>query len=596
MRRLRNSHVFTDIICRHAHGRIRGLPDLALQGKSAQMRDIFAGSHAWATSGKVVCGLIDSMHEMNTGVPDRALEIQTIPGGNSRNASVQRQLEFPDTPSSDRRWSVTVGQTQKAVLECHLNDDGALLRVIGRRPRKWVMTEPPSTEWEIELRVRPPVSIRSTRCFPWPAIMFDPVVEGKEEIDRVFYPGLRMAAYLCFPRPESNAGGEDIAVVRSALREVQRHLRNRLVPSACRAASLFPADSSLRWDIYRFSAHDPTGRIAQLAATCPAALLRAWGLSYCGEALPAALHSLFVSGVRLRTVVDTLVDAWGKANGVGPDALRNQATRVLRAGPRVPLEVIWSPENGPGTVEDIPKDPMDNARWYLVFHEAERMSRHLNAGRQREGYLAFVSRHALGLYDAAETRQPGGGICGLRNLLEALNDYLRFTSRCPGRATNPLRLIEECEEWHRRGVYIGQNISPEQVLDAGSTKGFSVWETSLGKIRFIETVKDLFQESVTMHHCVASYAQMAVNGKVQLFHGDIDGETVTIEISCRSGCLQLGQVKGVANQEPGFRVRNAISHWLLDLQSFISRKNSMQACECEDADIDGSTKQNIQFV
>lgn len=92
----------------------------------------------------------------------------------------------------------------------------------------------------------------------------------------------------------------------------------------------------------------------------------------------------------------------------------------------------------------------------------------------------------------------------------------------------------------------------------------------MGKIRFIETVKDLLDESDAMHHCVASFAWRAVKGEVQLFHGDIDGQAVTIEVTCPSGKPLLGQVKGIANLEPDSRVRNVIASWLIDLNAFIS--------------------------
>ena len=440
---------------------------------------------------------------------------------------------------------------------------------------------PYAVEWEMEIRVRPPVFIKSSRSFPWPVLIFDPVVAGKEELDRVFYPGLRMAAYLSFPRSEENIGGENLTTVRWAFNEIQRHLRGRMVPMAVRAASLFPADGALRWDVYRWSADDRTGRIAQLAETCPAALLRARALTPRGLALPEELQALFVSGVRLRKVVDILVAAWGRS--LGPDALRYQAMRVLRAGHNVPLEVVWSPESGRGCTEDIPKDPDENAIWYLVFHEADRMADTLQEERLRTGYLAFVSRHALALHEIAEKRHPGRGMRGLQTMLEEVNDYLRCGRRYPGRATDPSKLLEECDQWHENQYYIDNDISPEQALDPGPTKGFPVWYTLRGKIRFIPTVKELRDESVKMHHCVASYARPALNGEIQLFHGDIDGEAVTIEITCKPGYPRLVQAKGIANREPGFRVRKVISNWLFDLKTFIARANPAKKVDGKNA-------------
>lgn len=71
-------------------------------------------------------------------------------------------------------------------------------------------------------------------------------------------------------------------------------------------------------------------------------------------------------------------------------------------------------------------------------------------------------------------------------------------------------------------------------------------------VRFLTTVGEVCEEGVRMDHCIATYADQAVNGECYLFHAERDGEWASVEVSPRG--------KVVQSQGPKNR-RNGTSRW-----------------------------------
>lgn len=91
-----------------------------------------------------------------------------------------------------------------------------------------------------------------------------------------------------------------------------------------------------------------------------------------------------------------------------------------------------------------------------------------------------------------------------------------------------------------------------------------------GRSRFVLEI-ELLEWGSRMRHCVASYAAMAVQGKVQIFHGEVGGEPVTIEIAFRNGKPALRQACGIRNARPGPKPMRIIQKWFEDLFLALSR-------------------------
>ncbi|NLI76497.1 MAG: hypothetical protein GX442_08650 [Candidatus Riflebacteria bacterium] len=510
-----------------------------------------------------------------------------IPERDFARSPVPFKWQMPITLTAAEGFSITVGGAEKVILEAHLHDDGARVRLIGRRHRHWGTAEPAAAHWEMVIRLRPPVGIWSSRGFPPPSHLFEAKPPATDPLDRMFAPAWRMAAALCLPKPRSADALESIAAVRAALGRVQEHLRERMVPTARQAACLFPAPGPLRWEVYQMAADDPTGRVAQLAHTCPGVLLLALHQGPCRGRLPPALKALIVSGARLGAVIDQVVTAWSRQ--VVTDAREIEAMRVLviRAGPWVPPDVLWDGRVGNLVPEDIPGNRGDNRIWFVILRQAAGIISGRVSPQWESDFLSFVSRHAGTLYSAAAawdthwvdfppfdpqalSGEQDREVLLLGEMFSELLDYLQFTRRCPGRATNPELLIEDCRTWHAAGRFAQRNLSPDQPLAPGPTKGFPTWLEKEEQVRFLPTVQDLIDESSTMHHCVASHAARAMTGEIQIFHGSFHGEQVTIEITCASGAPVLREAKGIRNVHPSPHAQQGITRWLDALRQFVA--------------------------
>lgn len=57
-------------------------------------------------------------------------------------------------------------------------------------------------------------------------------------------------------------------------------------------------------------------------------------------------------------------------------------------------------------------------------------------------------------------------------------------------------------------------------------------------IKFLDTVEKVFQEGETMHHCIASYAKSALDGKYYLFHIDYSEEKASIMVNNQGKVVQ----------------------------------------------------------
>jgi hypothetical protein len=88
---------------------------------------------------------------------------------------------------------------------------------------------------------------------------------------------------------------------------------------------------------------------------------------------------------------------------------------------------------------------------------------------------------------------------------------------------------------------------------------------SRAEIQFLATVGDIRSEGEHMQHCVASYAEKAVNGGCYLFHVEHEGTTATVEVSPDGRVRQSCGLMNTTNAATEFG-RNALRQWGASLQ------------------------------
>lgn len=134
----------------------------------------------------------------------------------------------------------------------------------------------------------------------------------------------------------------------------------------------------------------------------------------------------------------------------------------------------------------------------------------------------------------------------LREMVQFVGDYPEIH---PG---NLVGLAERSIRWHR-------DLGERQVEQFLQRFGPNT-ETALPPIplpliegvQFLSTLTDLSEEGQKMEHCIASYAERAVQGNCFLFHVDFRGEQASVEVDWFGNVVQAYGPKNV---------KNAASQW-----------------------------------
>lgn len=109
---------------------------------------------------------------------------------------------------------------------------------------------------------------------------------------------------------------------------------------------------------------------------------------------------------------------------------------------------------------------------------------------------------------------------------------------------NLVGLADKAIVWHREE----QEKEKQELLAKyeGSTRLASppVTLPNLSEIKFIATIDDLCQEAVEMQHCIASYAERAIEGDCYLFHIEHNNDLATVQVAPDG---QIVQAHGLRN-------------------------------------------------
>jgi hypothetical protein len=178
---------------------------------------------------------------------------------------------------------------------------------------------------------------------------------------------------------------------------------------------------------------------------------------------------------------------------------------------------------------------------YLAVNMYSRAGNYPNNIRILERSSEAQIRHALRAY-YEHMRNPKQQLRKTNTILSGIQYIFDCGEPHNGSITG---MAEKSFRWHREHRYNENKkyckYSPETLT---AKPAAALPENP--HIKFLPTVKDIFDEGDIMGHCVSSYADSAVNGSCYLFHCEYDGEHATIDMSPDGN---INQARGPHNQD-----------------------------------------------
>jgi hypothetical protein len=178
---------------------------------------------------------------------------------------------------------------------------------------------------------------------------------------------------------------------------------------------------------------------------------------------------------------------------------------------------------------------------YLAVNMYSRVGNYQNNLRILERSSEAQIRHALHAY-YEHMRDPKRQLRKTNIILAGIQYIFDCGEPHNGSITG---LAEKSFRWHREHRYNENKKYCRYPLET-ATKIPPVGLPENPQIKFLATVKDIFDEGDIMGHCVSSYTDSAVNGSCYLFHCEYDGEHATIDISPQGN---INQARGPHNQD-----------------------------------------------
>jgi hypothetical protein len=294
-----------------------------------------------------------------------------------------------------------------------------------------------------------------------------------------------------------------------------------------------------RYRFYRWLMTDSSGRMAQMARSCPGALIVAADLAYRSETRQTAWRLL-----KDIVVGRPLAELLGPATEQGASV-----ALIRRAGHRVGAHrVLRLPAKG-CVLDDIPSETNAYAAWYDVMS-------FVHAARVSSAFYDFASARAVEL--ARLARRRGEGVGGP---IRWLDDYVGAVGRRPSRKTSPAALIAESEVWHARQDCIVIRHGLETPLPSAP---FVPWTTKNMCVRALATVGELIEEGQQMHHCVAAHVEDVLAGQAFVYSLNVEGQRLTAELREANGGWIVFDLRRRANDPPTPRERELVDHWLAE--------------------------------
>lgn len=353
---------------------------------------------------------------------------------------------------------------------------------------------------------------------------------------------------------------------------------------------------------------DPSGRLAELATSCPGALVFALALME-HQGAPASVASGerlladVVAGRKLTAAIDDACVGWLDAvpaclrarrdpieqhlvtvMGVAPAVaalqflesertwaraldpaararvLADQRVLIRRAGPQVHTRALWLPPPLVLIPEDIPSQVRANARWFrtMQLHRVTRTHADRMAPVAQLRLVQFLSRNAVALARGPRPLQ--------RAWIDDLLDTARATGRWPSRSSRLEHVQALVADWHARQPAVrgaGADRAAALLVPLAAPRFDHVMLDGLLGVQLapIGDVGTLLAEGATMNHCVHTRHDAAMRGTALVFAGTVRGERVTVELVRVGDQWHLGDHRCRGNQLPSPPALEAIRVW-----------------------------------
>jgi len=480
------------------------------------------------------------------------------------------------------------------------------------------------TRFELELRIKPFLSLRVRRGGAWSSHSWGLAAGLTRSRHDPFVDACRWAFRALVPfNPHRRRNGPRASCPEITM--LVRQVRATIREAACVAAALL--DHGARKIALRFPAHmrmwlcrqlaaDTSGRLAQLAQVCPGALIFAYALAKLGHragvgAAGAKLLRDAIAGRGLNELLDDAVAAWATGaerlaqNQRAPDErhliwqrvvdarggerralLRAQRLLIRRAVAGVPSRTLWLPPPLAFAPEDIPTHKLENARWFrvmkclfplLVSYEGLP----LEYGRN---ICLFLSRHALLLHKREDLGYSD------HSRISSLLDYVRAINDWPRRSSSATRLFEAAETWHRQieqvqlMADVGRMVGQSLVGADGKTLPLPEppcpgWRSGDDHIIPLHTAEEVLAEGAHMHNCVASHIPQVLANTAALYHGEIAGKPLTIQIAPAISGYRVVEAKTFANDEPAAAQMRVLREFIAHFRGGLIAGGAR--CECK---------------
>jgi hypothetical protein len=399
---------------------------------------------------------------------------------------------------------------------------------------------------------------------------------------------------------------------RDHLRTIARALHARLDPAATLAALPFPR--TVRFWIYATVLADASGRVAQLTRTCPGVLLLAFahlvergfgGRAGHGEAAARVLADA-VDGAPLGRLLDCAVEAWaahpfsdtpdvharvfaGASATERRRALARQRLLVRRAAPGVwPFDLV-APTLPAFAPEDLPRHPVENARWIRVASLAAPPLARVLEDRLRDDLSRFVSRHAL-LLGGWTRRNPVFAAVpedGVPVVVERLAAFCTATDRRPALSANPRALLADAARWYdrsspaRRLASLLENVRTSALGEVTSVRALAGDGEFLWRVANvptpeaptadaepgltatpIRTPEALAAEATDMQHSVARLLPELAAGDVFLYSVRVGSARLTLATRRSKAGFSILELRGAHNRRPSGQERSRVARWV----------------------------------
>jgi len=475
-----------------------------------------------------------------------------------------------------------------------------------------------TAQFELDIQVHPRLIVKVRHAGTWylyqwsltagiPRVYLDPFAEARTWIYGALTP-LRSHRLRCTRDRDLS---KVMTEARARIRDAACATVALMDTSARKAALRFP-DHIRAW-LYQQLAADGSGRLAQVARTCPGVLtfayaLRAFGRrTGCVRSASRLLRGI-IEGRPLNILLEEALSAWAANAGKRvericmPEAyfrnwqclhecqgnerqsmLRAQRLLIRRAGAGVPSLTLWLPPPPAFAPEDIPSQKLANARWFRVMKCLHPILAFRKDVPPENSYslCMFVSRHAL---DIRQSRELGRSDYWRTN---ALLDYARANNHWPKRSSSATRFLEAAETWHRQFQEIRQ--MAELAAETGETlvgpDGNPLpfpeppcpgWRSGENTILPLRTAEEVLAEGHRMHNCVASRVGEALAGRAFLYHGKVSGKPLTIQVAREGNGYCLVEAAGSSNTAPSAR------QWRR-MRAFLAHLRLEGGCGCEAA-------------